>query len=153
MLMPDDEGNTAVHYAVLGGSLELLQFLMRKSAGCVVPGIPLVAARNAAGETPLLRAAAAENSLAMVKFLLQCSSDPFAADGNRNTVFHNAARNGRLWVVVALLEHISSLYGPAVAHALLNQGDIDAHTPLEWACYSGHLSVVRFLIREGLVSE
>jgi ankyrin repeat protein len=35
---------------------------------------------------------------------------------------------------------------------MLQQGDIDAHTALEWACYSGHLNIVRYLMRDGQVS-
>jgi ankyrin repeat protein len=49
----------------------------------VVPGVPLIAARNVAGETPLLRAAAARDSLSIVRLLLEIGSDPFAVDGNQ----------------------------------------------------------------------
>jgi ankyrin repeat protein len=49
----------------------------------VVPGVPLIAARNVAGETPLLRAAAARDSLSIVRLLLEVGSDPFAVDGNQ----------------------------------------------------------------------
>jgi ankyrin repeat protein len=47
---------------------------------------------------------------------------------------------------------ILGMQGERAARVMLQQGDIDAHTALEWACYSGHLNIVRYLMREGQVS-
>lgn len=156
----------------------------------------------------------------------------FAADSSQNTVFHNAARNGRLWVLAFFLSVKPPTYrsqggipvpgaqgpfpssggttkgngtgrgggtdedggdggggargatisdakktdpagkkaagqvvvrgddggggdrpmmslDPAVA-SLLHCTDCDGHTPLEWACYSGHAGVARLLVEHGL---
>lgn len=156
----------------------------------------------------------------------------FAADSSQNTVFHNAARNGRLWVLAFFLSVELNKYeahkfssqgsstslvvraqgsflsgsagrgggagdggseaqgsgdasGGAVAASagakkskpasnaegqmvvrddggnssmprdptvatLLHCKDCDGHTPLDWACYSGHADVARLLVEHGL---
>ena len=35
MMLPDEDGNTPLHYAVLGGSSGLVKFILRKSGGYV----------------------------------------------------------------------------------------------------------------------
>lgn len=154
----------------------------------------------------------------------------FATDSSQNTVFHNAARNGRLWVLAFFLSVEAAKYaygssgglralvpvssggmgrgggidqdgsdaqnggggggGGAAAAAvassdakkknispgkaqqgqmtvwdgggdklmprdptvasLLHNTDCDGHTPLDWACYSGHARVARLLVEHGL---
>ncbi|CAM9308665.1 unnamed protein product, partial [Scytosiphon promiscuus] len=125
MLGADADGNNPLHYACLSDSPELIRFLLRKAAG-TASGLAngrrgdyednrlqrlaksrMLEARNAAWETPLLRAAVGGN-VAVVQTLLDEGADITAADGSQNTVFHNAARNGRLWAVAFFLSFEAS---------------------------------------------
>ncbi|CAM9839160.1 unnamed protein product, partial [Phaeothamnion confervicola] len=150
MLVADAEGNAPLHYAALSESPDTVAFLLRKATVRAAALPPPVDVRNYAGETPALRAAVAGH-VPVLRFLLaDCGANLFATDANRNTVLHNAARSGRLWAVIWLLERAREALGEEGAAAFLAQGDVDNHTALEWACYFGHLGVVRVLLREGL---
>eukprot|EP00752_Nemacystus_decipiens_P014307 g12727.t1 len=84
MLAPDSEGNTPLHYACLSDNPELILFLLRKAAATAsylsdsggyenprqkIAKARLLEGRNAASETPLLRAAVG-GDVAVAKTLL-----------------------------------------------------------------------------------
>ena len=69
-MLPDAEGNTALHHAALAEGPDVAAFILQQTGGVVGPGLPLVHLRNADGETPLLRAAAAGH-LATIRLLVE----------------------------------------------------------------------------------
>ncbi|CAN0235700.1 unnamed protein product, partial [Discosporangium mesarthrocarpum] len=261
MLSADEEGNNPLHYAALSENPSLIDYLLRKarSRGTIrgwigngggaingrargpsllpPPGCPgghawFVEMRNNEDETALLRSAV-KGDMGVMKALLDAGAALDAADSSGNTVFHNAARNGRVWALAyciaaaagdslkgsdgsgngngngtqgsARLRPLArrggggegiSAEGHAVrwpqlwilccalaracgggwgvgggrvggAMVLLNgqnftlplrssrrgllwKKDCDGHTALEWACYAGHLRIVRMLLDQGL---
>ncbi len=71
-------------------------------------------------------------------------------------VFHNAARNGCLWLLIFFVQQliqempVEKEHGGGGFMDILSGEDKWGHTPMEWACYCGHLAVVRYLLRLGL---
>ncbi|GMH47500.1 hypothetical protein TrVE_jg4874 [Triparma verrucosa] len=144
-LRPDTEGNNPVHYAVLADTFEVLDFIMQQTGGYDTMKKKLIDSRNADEETPLLRAVTRGN-MNMIKALIRYGADLGAIDSNKNTIIMNAAKNGHMWIIHFLL----SLCPPAVQETLLNQCDIDGHTPLDWACYKGHTNIAEYLMFRGI---
>lgn len=109
-----------MHYAALADTSEVASFLVQQTGGFLGPGLPLMKLRNADGETPLLRAAATGH-LQTIKYLLEQGSDLASRDtGNGNTVFHNAARNGRIWALHFFLTLASKHASPKEIATLIH---------------------------------
>ncbi|GMH53588.1 hypothetical protein TL16_g01484 [Triparma laevis f. inornata] len=144
-LTKDSEGNSAVHYAVLADTFEVLDFIMQQTGGYDSKKNKLIDTRNSDEETPLIRASTKGN-MNMIKALIRYGADLGAMDTNNNTIIMNASKNGHLWIVHFLL----SLCPPAIQETLLSQCDIDGHTPVDWACYKGHTNVAEYLMFRGI---
>ena len=146
-MTPDSEGNNPLHFAALcaSGSSEVVDFLFQQTQGVDLYKKKLVDSRNADDETPLIRAATKGNP-DMLKCLIRNGADLGAMDANLNTVVANLARNGHLWP----LHFVLSLCPPHITKTLLDQCDIDDHTPLDWACYKGHTNVAEYLMFRGI---
>ncbi|CAM9363839.1 unnamed protein product [Chrysoparadoxa australica] len=140
---PDADGCSLVHYAALASSADVLNWLLLRY------GQDQVSLVNADGETPLLRAAV-EGHIEVIECLLNAGADLMAKDASNNSCLHNSARHGQTWALVYLMGRVRQAYGKEALKALLLAGDKDGHPPLSWACYMGHLPVVRVLLREGL---
>ena len=143
---------------------------MKRAGGYGAEKEKIIDEKNHDGETPLLRAVT-RGHLSVVKALIRYGANLGAMDNNNNTVVSNSARNGNLWCLHMLL----SLCPPNVAKVsrdfcgslaklgsslltnnrrspqkLLEQNDIDDHTPLDWACYKGHTNVAEYLMFRGI---
>ena len=151
-LTPDAEGNTALHYASLASTPEVLDFVLQQSGGMTSPTAAssggtgrLVDARNADGETAFLRAASL-GQLSVLNVLVRNGSDIAAVDLNGNTFVSNAAKTGQLWA----LHYGLAFCPPHVAGRIVKATDTDGHTALDWACYNGHTNVAEYLMYRGV---
>ena len=143
----DSEGNNPLHYAVLADNGQVIDFIMQQTGGHA-DGYKIIDSRNDDEETPIIRAAT-RGVLPVIKCLIRYGANLGAMDTNKNTIVSNASRGGHLWC----LHFILSLCPAQVATELLNQNDIDDHSPLDWACYKGHTNVAEYLMFRGLRPE
>jgi ankyrin repeat protein len=122
---------TPLHASVLGGHLEIAQFLASHGAD--------IEACSADRWTPL-HLAAQEGHIDIGKWLLghRVDADP-RQEKKGWTPLHMATYNGRLDVAQNLLEH----------DAEANARDHDGRTPLHYASWKGHLDVVHLLLDGG----
>jgi ankyrin repeat protein len=122
---------TPLHASVLGGHLELAQFLASHGAD--------IEACSAVHWTPL-HLAAQEGHINIGKWLLDHRVDVDPRQAKKGwTPLHMATYNGRLDVAQTLLEH----------DAEANARDHDGRTSLHYASWKGHLDVVRLLLDGG----
>jgi ankyrin repeat protein len=121
---------TPLHASVLGGHLEVAQFLASRGAD--------VEARSADKWTPL-HLASQEGHTDIGKWLLDNPVDVDPRHAKGWTPLHMATFNGRLELAQILLE-----YG-----AEANTQDHEGLTPLHYASWKGYLDVVRSLLERG----
>eukprot|EP00520_Triparma_pacifica_P001696 CAMPEP_0118659566 /NCGR_PEP_ID=MMETSP0785-20121206/15183_1 /TAXON_ID=91992 /ORGANISM="Bolidomonas pacifica, Strain CCMP 1866" /LENGTH=311 /DNA_ID=CAMNT_0006552685 /DNA_START=68 /DNA_END=999 /DNA_ORIENTATION=+ len=143
----DNEGNNPLHYAVLADDAQVIDFIMQNTGG-YMDGEKIIDSRNDDEETPMIRAAT-RGILNVMKCLIRYGANLGAMDANKNTIVSNSSRAGHLWC----LHFILSLCPPQVSKDLLNQNDVDEHSPLDWACYKGHTNVAEYLMFRGLRPE
>ena len=143
----DSEGNNPLHYAVLADDGQVIDFIMQQTGG-YADGEKIIDSRNDDQETPIIRAAT-RGVLNVMKCLIRYGANLGAMDANKNTIVSNSSRGGHLWC----LHFILSLCPAEVAKNLLNQHDVDEHSPLDWACYKGHTNVAEYLMYRGLRPE
>ena len=161
-----EHGSTPLHYAVLGGQLDIVQYLINER-GCDRM------CRNKDGETPLHNACRT-NNLDVVKYLIEdLKVDSSCRDKNDCTPLHIAAAFGTLSIVQYLVEeqqcdvecrnkngntplHYAALGGQLdiVQYLISERGcdpmyrDEDGETPLHCACRTNNLDVVKYLIED-----
>ncbi|KQK15940.1 hypothetical protein BRADI_1g25900v3 [Brachypodium distachyon] len=131
-------GNTLLHVAASGGHAALSALLLRRAPG-------LLAARNAALDTPLHLAARAPGAHKVVALLLASSSSAsslraFTRATNRRgeTALHEAVRGGHEAAARAL-----AAADPGLAGVCSGSGE----TPIYMAAAAGSLGMVRVLIK------
>lgn len=116
----DNEGHNAMHYAVLGQSLEVCNYLKQLNP-------ELVSLTNCRGQQPLHLAAAKGYREIMTVF--ESEQDPFCFSGYGNTPAHIAARNGQDEILrEKIQQHPSLLYavnfkGDTILHILCKKGN------------------------------
>lgn len=139
-------GNTALLTAASQpGNTEVLRYLLDHGAS-------LAKARNELGDTPLLRAARA-NDIAMVRLLIEKGNNLNARSGAGSTALMFAARNGNVGMIKLLLARGADVNAqmephsqPAVKHGPIGIGSL---SPLMFACVSRRPEAVRLLLDAG----
>ncbi|KAL6840745.1 hypothetical protein ACP4OV_029609 [Aristida adscensionis] len=134
-------GNTLLHVAAAGGHAELASLLLRRAPG-------LLAARNAALDTPLqLAARAGAHKVVALLVAAASSSTPTSAalraltratNSRGETALHDAVRGGHEAAARALA---------AADPGLVALRDGDGESPLYMAAAAGSLGIVRVLLR------
>ncbi|XP_069688791.1 ankyrin-1-like [Periplaneta americana] len=121
---------TTVHYAAIGGNVEILQQLITLGANVDVP--------DRTGNSPL-QIAAHEGHFQMVQALIKAGANEIAVDQIGNTVLHLAAAGGNLNTVNELI-----MLGA-------NPDALNGHlqTPAHAAAEGGHLEILKALINAG----
>lgn len=162
----DEEGFTALHWAVIKGHNDLAGMLLTRGADCRT--------RTVAGSTAL-HFAAIRGDNEMVELLLRQGADIMAKNNDGDTPMHYAAVNGRRKTILLLrsrgadinavnLKHISVLHFACRgkdAHAKtsvemlldcganINGAAADGRTPLHYAAEEGLSDIVELLLRRG----
>ncbi|XP_069688790.1 ankyrin-1-like [Periplaneta americana] len=127
-------GFTTVHYAAVGGNLEILQELIKLGAYLDVPG--------GDGKTPLQMAAYAGH-FQIFQALIMAGANVSAVDKTGNTMLHFAAYGGNLKIVLEIITLGAN--SDAVNDYL--------QTPVHVAAEEGHLEIVKALINAGACSN
>jgi ankyrin repeat protein len=126
---PQNDGSTALHWAVRANDLEMAQLLLAAGAR--------VSTANASGATPMLLATMNGNAR-MIDLLLKAGADPNAAlSASGDTPLMLAARTGNVDAVKVLLDH------GAQVNAKETWGGT---TALMWAASEHHPDVVKLLV-------
>jgi len=129
----DERGQSLVHWAVFGGSNEVVVALV--AAGALVGAV----ARD--GQTPLHWAARGGDAKTLA-VLVDAGADVKASANDGQTPLHWAARRGDMGVVAALLR----------ANAPVGAKAVDGQTPLHWAARSGSKGAVTVLLEAGALA-
>jgi uncharacterized protein len=129
--LAQEDGTTALHWAVEGDNQAIVDLLLHAGAN--------VAAANRYGATPLWLACVNGNA-SIVEKLLNAGADPNTALPESETVLMAAARTGKLDAVNLLLAR-----GAQVNATEAWRGQ----TALMWAAGEGHPAVVKALIQSG----
>eukprot|EP01117_Protostelium_nocturnum_P009014 TRINITY_DN3235_c1_g1_i2.p1 TRINITY_DN3235_c1_g1~~TRINITY_DN3235_c1_g1_i2.p1 ORF type:complete len:352 (-),score=108.34 TRINITY_DN3235_c1_g1_i2:126-1181(-) len=164
LIVDEEGGETALHFAVQENYVEVVEALLAKGADAN--------AKDLEGITPL-HMAAGHNNTEIISLLLDNKADINASNAFGSTPLHIAAFQGQLIAVEALVEkgadsncldqegrtplHGAALKGElTVCESLVKHGkatvDIkekDGKTALQTAVFNGHLNVVKFLIDHG----
>lgn len=121
LALADAAGNTLLHHAAAGAGDEpdALHFLLQQAQAAGRALAPLVDARNAAQETPLLRAAAVGNLRLAAALLHAGGADLRARDAPGNSAAHHAAARGHLGALHLLLESEKQLHQGDGKHGML----------------------------------
>nr|CAD7445704.1 unnamed protein product [Timema bartmani] len=159
----DSEGCTALHAAVRGGQLEVVQLLVKRNAHinckdvhgytalkyCVRNGrldvLEFLVKNNGdinlsdENQVNLLHHAARAGQLENVKYLLRFGIDINSRDRVGFTALHHAIRNSNLHIVTYLTE----------AKADVNLPDNSGQSPLSEAAKYGKLDIVKYLFHNG----
>nr|CAD7265239.1 unnamed protein product [Timema shepardi] len=159
----DSEGCTALHAAVRGGQLEVVQLLVKRNAHinckdvhgytalkyCVRGGrldVLEFLVKNKGdinlsdeNQVNLLHHASRAGQLESVKYLVSLGIDINSRDGLGFTALHHAIRNSNLHIVTYLTE----------ANADLNLPDNSGQSPLIEAAKYGKLDIVKYLFLNG----
>lgn len=124
------EDKTPLHYATLGGHIDIVTYLVEMGAD--------INARDKDARTPL-HFASLHGHLNVVQYLTERGADINAKDCLGRTPLHWAAREGHLKIVQYLVK----------MGADVNARDVLGGTPLHEAATYGRLEVVRFLLEAG----
>jgi ankyrin repeat protein len=129
--VPQNDGATALHWAVFKGDKELVDALIRAGANAK--------AANRAGSTPLWLASV-NGDAAIIKALLVAGADPNEKLPLGRTPLMTAARTGNVEAMKVLVE----------AGADVNAKEtLRGTTALMWAADEGHAPALKFLIDNG----
>jgi uncharacterized protein len=128
---PQNDGATALHWAVYRGDLELVQMLVRAGAD--------VKAANREGTTPLWLASV-NGDAKILASLIEGGADPNEKLPLGRTPLMISARTGKLDAMKVLLDHGAD---PNAKDALRGT------TPIMWAADEGHAAAIKLLIDRG----
>ena len=131
VLVAEADGTTALHWAVRGDDLELVDRLLRNGAD--------VEAANRYGVTPL-HLAAINGNAAMLERLIKAGADPNAVGTAGETALMTVARSGHVDAAEALLKHDAKVDARETWHG---------QTALMWAAAQGHPAMIRTLVAHG----
>jgi len=128
----DDEGNTPLHWAAVGGHVELVKVLLQFGANVEI--------KSRDGFTPM-HSVAQEDHKAVLQVLVEKGANVNAvnSDDNNNTTLHYAACWGAVECTKLLIAN----------GALIDARASDQSTPLSFAAEKGHLSIAKLLIDAG----
>lgn len=124
-----EEGDTALHAAIVNGHDSIVKFLVKKNAN--------VNLANSIGATPL-HLAIEENNIELVKFLLSNGADPLATDKLGLTPFHTLIRGKKN------IEILKELYKWTLGHEIKTKEGL---TLLHYAAMMGRSEYVDHLIQ------
>jgi uncharacterized protein len=128
---PQNDGSTALHWAVYRGDRELVQMLIRAGAN--------VRAANREGSTPLWLACISGDA-PILSALIEGGADTNEKLPLGRTPLMIAARTGKTDAIKVLLDHGAD---PNAKEALRGT------TPLMWAADEGHAAAIKLLIDRG----
>ncbi|HUK33836.1 MAG TPA: ankyrin repeat domain-containing protein [Vicinamibacterales bacterium] len=128
---PQNDGSTALHWAVYRGDRELVQMLIRAGAN--------VHAANREGSTPLWLACI-DGDAAILSALIEGGADPNEKLPLGRTPLMIASRTGNVDAMKVLLDHGAD---PNAKESLRGT------TPLMWAADEGHAAAIKLLIDRG----
>lgn len=141
----DEDGRTALHYAVMGGHAKIVSLLLNYRANLEVrSAMEQFAASHATYNAPVwgycknwtaLHFAVAYENAEIVSLLIHHGANIDAVDSHGQTSLHLASTKGTMEIVRVLLDHSSKL------EAIDNVGARALHK----AAASGHLDIVRHL--------
>uniref|UniRef100_A0A671MFU1 Inversin-like n=1 Tax=Sinocyclocheilus anshuiensis TaxID=1608454 RepID=A0A671MFU1_9TELE len=131
----DIDGNSALHWAALGGNAEVCEVLMENG---ISPNL-----QHHAGRTPL-QCAAYAGYINCMALLIQHDADPNIQDKEGRTALHWSCNNGYLDAVKLLLG-----CGAFPNHMEHTE---ERYTPLDYALLGGHQELTQFLLEHGALS-
>jgi len=131
VLAAEADGTTALHWAVRGGDVELVDRLLRAGADA--------SAANRYGVTPL-HLAAINGDAAIIERLLKAGANPNAAGADGETPLMTVARGGHVDAAETLLKHGAEVDARETWHG---------QTALMWAAAQGHTAMIRTLVAHG----
>ena len=138
-LQKDEYGNTAVHAAAQGGSLDVLKYFIDKrncNPACL----------GQHGRTPL-HVATEHAHLDVVKYLVtEQQVEPLCQDERGWTPLHLSCKSGCLSIVKVLTEEIER-YKP-MKDLMPSLTTKENTTPLHFAANYGHIDIVQFFITD-----
>jgi len=132
----DDEGNTPLHWAAVGGHVDICKMLLDHGADEEV--------KSRDGFTPM-HSVAQEDHKDVLKLLLDRGAKVDVPNGedNNNTTLHYAACWGAVQCCKLLL----------ASGAAVDAKALDRSTPLSFASEKGHTAIARMLIEAGATLE
>lgn len=129
----DRHGYTPAHWVALNGSVEMMRYLIERSAPIDLPCL------GTQGPRPI-HWACRKGHAAVVQIMLQSGVNVNAADFKGLTPLHVACMYGRTATAAYLLG----------MGALNHLTDINGDTALHWAAYKGHADLMRLLMYSGV---
>ena len=127
----DLHGSTALHHAVAGKELKLIEWLLENGADANVA--------DDAGKTPLILAVEAGGRSELYKPLLKAGADPTLGDSDGNTPLHFAAAQTSSPLLDTLLGYVDQC---SIANS-------EGRTPLHIACEKYHYKGISLLLEKG----
>ena len=85
-----------------------------------------------------------------IQCLLDSGSDVFAIDKNQFTCVMNASKSGNVFALNTIYQFVDLFFGEEESYRLTMMRDIDGHSALDWASFSGSVNCIELLLRKGL---
>ncbi|KAI9477612.1 palmitoyltransferase akr1 [Coemansia sp. RSA 989] len=133
----DGRGNSILHVAVLGGFIDVVQYLVEERGANVN-----IASKEY--DAPPLFWAIFHHRINVLVYLLDNGADPTMRDSTGNSVLHAAVHSGSLPALAYLLSTQLSALGSSV-----DVEDSYKMTPLMWACYQSKQEMAELLLNMG----
>ncbi|KAJ1726008.1 palmitoyltransferase akr1, partial [Coemansia biformis] len=135
--MLDGRGNSLLHISILGGSMDMIRYLVEEKQA----NVNLCSKEF---DAPPLFWAISNQRPDIIVYLTAHGADTTPQDSNGNTVLHAAVHSGSAAVLALLLGTRLAVPGSSV-----DQTDIHDMTPLMWAAYQSKEDILRLLMRVG----